>query len=875
MKTAIQNHQNSLGLQNNNNAAGTQNVNVSFVNSFNTATSHPLKTLWDSVAGVGASHNAEQQFSRGECLPGTREEVLRIIWEWILSNEGELPICWLAGTAGVGKTAIAITIAKECERGGRLASSFFFFRSDPKRNNPSALVLAIAHGLVVKNPSCRVSINQRISDDPTILEAQLEEQFRELIVKPHVHQTPLPLQKPQKPSLRHRWSGRISNFLGKRSPAKKMDRDQQRSLRNLPEVPNQQEVPNLIIIDGLDECGDEQTQQRILTMIQFAFHDTPHLPLRFLICSRPEAWLQEAFTANPFSGLSKSILLNDEFRPAEDIMKYYRHQFREIVSSSRYRQVRFPDPWPTEKDLETLVVKSCSQFVYAATVSRFIADTDDHPVEQLRLILKSAPNSQPGVSPYEALDTLYNIILIANRNPDKVRPILAAIVILSELDGIRPTPALIELILGLPSGQVASRLWGMHSVLNIRGWDDVITVYHTSFREYLLDRTRSGHFHIDTDSQKYVLARQWLQNLTTSKVHTYSSSQLYPSQLYSRGPEDFFIRWIKFCTLIPKPSRDLLDDLWNVDLAFTSLRISNSPYWGHAFQDLVPWVRKYDGPRIHENAGAAENNSKVGKNAHLTANNYPACDNGQCEVEAHNCEMAEEEEGLHLVERLVHKFQNRPGCFHLVCPRGVLPRKDVVNYLVHHPTGCLHRIAQVNSEPSNADDVRFTDCHCDLSGGSESSDPGHLAYQEACRQLVKDYVSLFEGLAQSGVENSDTIVILWWCFENVTTSSLLKHCCLDRELLSLCRTFFGLAKDCLVMKVHSGNGKKWRENMLGWIKTFPDSFAEEGQALKAQVLDLPWKQWARNFAEARGIHNTTRTIRTARSPDNRDISDER
>ncbi|KAK1233820.1 hypothetical protein PQX77_003007, partial [Marasmius sp. AFHP31] len=152
----------------------------------------------------------------------------------------------------------------------------------------------------------------------------------------------------------------------------------------------------------------------------------------------------------------------------------------------------------------------------------------------------------------------------------------------------------------------------------------------------------------------------------------------------------------------------------------------------------------------------------------------------------------------------------------------------------------------VESEPSDVDDVRLTDCRCDLSGGSKSSDPEHLAYQEACRQLVKAYVSCFEELAQSDAEDDNTLDNLEWCFINMVYSSLLNHCCLDQELLLLCRTFFGLEKGCLKMRISSLVGKKGRKNILGWIETFPDEFAEEGKALKAQIRALPWKQWTQN-----------------------------
>ncbi|KAL0059090.1 hypothetical protein AAF712_014191, partial [Marasmius tenuissimus] len=120
---------------------------------FNTTGSKGLERLSDKIAGVGASHKAEHQFSRGECLEGTRETGLAVIHDWASAKGPEaLPICWLSGPAGVGKSAIALTIAKDLENLGLLASSFFFFRSDAKRNNPSALVLTIAHEFATTTP---------------------------------------------------------------------------------------------------------------------------------------------------------------------------------------------------------------------------------------------------------------------------------------------------------------------------------------------------------------------------------------------------------------------------------------------------------------------------------------------------------------------------------------------------------------------------------------------------------------------------------------------------------------------------------------------------------------------------------------------------
>ncbi|KAF9259150.1 SCA7-domain-containing protein [Marasmius fiardii PR-910] len=83
--------------------------------------------LWDAISDVKASHNAELQAGtgRGCCQPGTREKVLKLIHEWSITGCQTLPVCWLSGAAGVGKSAIALTVAKEWEKAGLVASFSF------------------------------------------------------------------------------------------------------------------------------------------------------------------------------------------------------------------------------------------------------------------------------------------------------------------------------------------------------------------------------------------------------------------------------------------------------------------------------------------------------------------------------------------------------------------------------------------------------------------------------------------------------------------------------------------------------------------------------------------------------------------------------
>ncbi|KAJ8085348.1 hypothetical protein PM082_011010 [Marasmius tenuissimus] len=334
----------------------------------------------------------------------------------------------------------------------------------------------------------------------------MEEQFQELVLQTF---TSYPPRKPT----RQNWSRRVQDGWSKGSPLQKED-------------------PDLVIIDGLDECSDEKTQLRIVSTIQSAFRHSPHFPLRFLICSRPEAWLQEAFAAKFLRQLSEIMVLDESFSPSEDIMQYYLHHFQEITHDPKYKHVQFPSPWPSKADLEALVIRTCGQFVYAITVIKFIMGAFKHPIEQLRIILEDVPPRLPGASPYRQLDTLYDYILGVNPDYEEVLPILAAIPILP--DYLKPTPTNIELLFGLRAGQVALPLRAMYSVLDIRGSAEPILVFHTSFSDYLVQQTRSHRFHIDIETQKHVIARCWLQNLTTSKVQTYRY-EVNPRLVFSTG----------------------------------------------------------------------------------------------------------------------------------------------------------------------------------------------------------------------------------------------------------------------------------------------------------------------------------------------------
>ncbi|KAG7085402.1 hypothetical protein E1B28_002963 [Marasmius oreades] len=427
--------------------------------------------LWEAIADVGASHNSEQQVDRGQCLPGTRVAVLKLIRQWRVTECETSPVCWLSGTAGVGKSSIALTVAEECEKDGRNVASFFFFRSDAKRNNPSSLILSIAHGLVLARPHLKSFVEQRIAADPRILKARLEDQYEKLILQNLDHPPPSYDQK----------------------------------------------MPDLVIIDGLDECGDAAMQRRVLSLIFSTYQQTFHCPLRFLICSRPEAWIQEEFSW--FSGLTKHIELDDSFLPHYDIQLYLNHQFQEIRRDPKYSQIVFPDPWPSPEIVWLLVERADGQFIYPSTVIKFIKMEYTLPTDQLRILLDTISNLSSVSSthsPFNDLDKLYLMVLRANPDRDQLLlHILEMIVVTPAWDDyIGRSPEFIEVVLGLPPGTVSQTLRAMHSVLDVRDREDDIKIYHKSFTDFLLDQTRSREFFINQSEWEDFLACRWTRSLT-------------------------------------------------------------------------------------------------------------------------------------------------------------------------------------------------------------------------------------------------------------------------------------------------------------------------------------------------------------------------
>ena len=251
--------------------------------------------------------------------------------------------------------------------------------------------------------------------------------------------------------------------------------------------------PYLVIIDGLDECHDKATQQLILRLLCETI--TAHkLPLRFLIGSRPESHIRDTFDQESLYTVTRRVILDETFDPGRDIKVFLQDGFAKICAKNSILS-HVEQPWPKEGIIDLLVQRSSGQFIYAATVLKFVDTEFCNPTKQLALVLK------PDSKAFSDLDQLYTQILSVYPSEVNIVQILGIISIShGELAEV------MEDIFGMEEGELKQVLRGLSSLIKDKngGLNTGATSYyviphfaHASFGDYLFDSSRSGPFHVN------------------------------------------------------------------------------------------------------------------------------------------------------------------------------------------------------------------------------------------------------------------------------------------------------------------------------------------------------------------------------------------
>lgn len=342
--------------------------------------------------------------------------------------------------AGTGKSTIARTVARECAVQQRLAASFFFSKGHNDLGNANKFFTTIATQLANSLPALKADISSAITKNPQIHSQSLHGQWNDLIYKP---------------------------------------------LSNLEEASLQTRL-FVIVIDALDECGDEEDIPRIIQLLARS-KSLDTIRLRIFVTSRRETPIRFGFSE--ISQAHEDLILHNIPQPIVegDISIFFRHELGIIGKKNSLQE-----GWVDQNTINVLCQRANGLFIYASTACLFIQGRRRvqclDPERALSTVLGDG---------YQGLDGMYIEILKASTNQeeesgelqDEVKRIVGSIAIVFE-----PLPVgVLASLLDIRRNILHHRVLCLHSVLDVPDTpesESPIRVLHPSFRDFLLDKKR-------------------------------------------------------------------------------------------------------------------------------------------------------------------------------------------------------------------------------------------------------------------------------------------------------------------------------------------------------------------------------------------------
>ncbi|KAG2341823.1 hypothetical protein BDR05DRAFT_429068 [Suillus weaverae] len=412
---------------------------------------------WESLSRIavkGAEYNSRERQPHPKCLEGTRVDLLDYIYR-LLDDRKKGQLIWLHGTAGVGKSAVAFTVAermrslKVTEQTNvekRLAGTFFFSRKHTERCTTAYFFATLAYQLACNFPSVREDLNRAIRENPALLDPNksLRDQMEGLFLKPL--------------------------------------RRLQIRLRECP--------PSVFVVDALDECVPETEVADLISLLAEALRE-PDLPVvHILLTSRSEEHIREAIqekeacapvrerpAKTSVTGVVTVISL-DGADVDRDICIFLEYSFRKL-------RVRCPGLLqPSRNKLARLVSRAGRRFIVASTMMKFIDDGYHDPCDRLQLMLEFTSELLPGTEVYK----LYDCILVTCSDPARAYLLLSIVATLADPLSISQ----ISELLGPGEGKdVKTVLVQLRSMMDIPTDSSLpVNIFHSSVRDYVLDPSK-------------------------------------------------------------------------------------------------------------------------------------------------------------------------------------------------------------------------------------------------------------------------------------------------------------------------------------------------------------------------------------------------
>ncbi|KAJ3513480.1 hypothetical protein NLJ89_g2921 [Agrocybe chaxingu] len=251
------------------------------------------------------------------------------------------------------------------------------------------------------------------------------------------------------------------------------------------------------------------SQQHLITALKSSA-TACHFPITFLISSRPEVHLVVTFNQDDVKKAVVSTGLDHSYSPQDDIRLFLEGTFADIKQKHPLRGYLPPD-WPSSEAVNTLVRKSSGQFIYAATVARYVSPPDVHPIERLDIVLGVTP-SIGHESPFAELDALYFHILSSLPNSNKAAAMRIIALLVYPKRREYWTAEKFDSFLELRSGSSQQILGRLASIVDSGSH---IRILHASIADFLFDAARSLKFFIDLPTQSTQFCRLCLRHFVS------------------------------------------------------------------------------------------------------------------------------------------------------------------------------------------------------------------------------------------------------------------------------------------------------------------------------------------------------------------------
>ncbi|KAF7340727.1 WD40 repeat-like protein [Mycena sanguinolenta] len=356
------------------------------------------------------------------CLEGTRKNILdQIIYKLTVSSS----IVWLHGVAGSGKSTIAASIAQHFLKLKSLGVFIFFTRN--QETSPRAVLHRIAFQLALLNEAFRVKLCNNLSDNPGVVNADINTQFQEL------------LKDPVSAAQCH-----ISGSI-------------------------------LVVLDALDEC-DTTGRQTLISLIIKEFPQLYPTICFFITSRRNEDIAAQLDNKDCITQLPLEVL-DDQSQVSRDILLYIQYRFENIRERHRISDQN----WPGNHSLQALVKSSGSLFIWATIACNLVQEAFDFEAALAKLLM---PGSKIGSNLYH----LYSVALETSGKwgekefADAAQKILSAIVLAKDLLDDTALDKLLNLKLG-----TSARV--LHHLGCVIYWSEgqPAHILHASFADYLVD----------------------------------------------------------------------------------------------------------------------------------------------------------------------------------------------------------------------------------------------------------------------------------------------------------------------------------------------------------------------------------------------------